>query len=105
MHRHVQRPIVRSVVDDDDLELRVVEQQQPAQALGDGGLLPIGGDDQRNRRRRRRAQHGIERRGRPAPAMTEQRDQGNGREQEVERVQREEVAQDEQVEALEEAGE
>ena len=33
--------------------------------------------------------------------MTEQRDQGNGREQEVERVQREAVAQDEQVEALE----
>ena len=58
---HVERTIRRSVVDHDDFELRVVEQQEAAQAVRDRGLFAECRHDHRDGWGGWRAEHRVER--------------------------------------------
>ena len=83
--------ILRSIVDDDDLVFRVVQEQERAQALADRGFLVVRGDDQRDRGRRGRAHHDVEIARGPAAAMAAQLEEADDREQQIQAVQGEEI--------------
>ena len=53
----LHRLVGRAVVDDDDLEVRVGEREQPADGLDDRDLLVVGRHQHRDLRGERRGQH------------------------------------------------
>ena len=94
----LQRLVLRSVVDADHLELRVVEQQERAHALDDGRLLVVGGRDHADAGRRRRLHDRFELARRPAVAMLAELEERQHRAHQVRGVDGEEIEQHELLE-------
>jgi hypothetical protein len=87
----VQRPVSGSIVDDDDLVLRIVQEQERAQALADRGLFVVGGHDEGDRRGGGRSYDHVEIPRRPAPPVASELDECDDREHQIERVERHEI--------------